>query len=186
MTLLLHASLCPGSVHWLLEFGYSVTEQWLLLVPFQQASERRSWFFNLDQICLFLGKKKPTVSMVQGTAKPILYKFSPHQGEESRAWQESGWMRSPTRSLTQRSKPFSPLYFAATEFSFHLDTANVSIEPQNHRKKSGWKRPLEIIQSIPLLKAGPTSTVAHIFTLLQPVLRNKVCDWVCSPSAGTV
>lgn len=54
------------------------------------------------------------------------------------------------------------------------------------QKKRGWQGPLEILQSTSPLKAGPTSAVAHIFTLLQPVFRNKVCEWACSCLTGTV
>lgn len=45
MTILLNANMYPGSVDWLFEFGYSVTEQWFLLLPLQQTSKRRSFDF---------------------------------------------------------------------------------------------------------------------------------------------
>lgn len=56
-------------------------------------------FFNLDQICLFSGKKKSMISMVRGTAKPILYKFSPssRRGDQSLAGE---WMDEVSHKIS--------------------------------------------------------------------------------------
>lgn len=135
MTLLLNANTYSGSVDWLLGFGYSVTEQWFLLLPFQQTSERRSWFFNLDQICLFSGKKN--VHDIYGawhcqTDFVQILSFIKKRGSEP-GRRVDGW-GFPQDLWPKGQNSLAHCILAAAEFSFHLDTANVSIEPQNHRK----------------------------------------------------
>lgn len=92
-------------------------------------------FFNLDQICLFSGKKK--VHDIYGAWHCQTYfvqilSFIKKRGSEP-GRRVDGW-GFPQDLWPKGQNCLAHCILATAEFSFHLDTANVSIEPQNHRK----------------------------------------------------